>query len=96
MIGCPQLHTSTGSGNQSASVAMETRARLSLPIKFPFSMKVTHQSPDVTTLTLGSQDEHFGVPVSLVGHVGTVCLLQDAIQASHVAALHLPGETILR
>ncbi|KAK2169991.1 hypothetical protein LSH36_5g09019 [Paralvinella palmiformis] len=91
VIGCPQLHTTTASGNHPATVAMETKSRLALPFKLPLAMRVTHQSPEVLTLTLGGQDEHFGAPVSLVGHVGMVCLLQDAIQANQVSALYSPG-----
>lgn len=93
MIGCPQLHTTTASGNHPATVAMETKSRLALPFKLPLAMRVTHQSPEVLTLTLGGQDEHFGAPVSLVGHVGMVCLLQDAIQANQVSALYSPGQS---
>ncbi|KAM4026728.1 neurobeachin-like protein 2 isoform 3-T3 [Anomaloglossus baeobatrachus] len=45
----------------------------------------------VSTTVAGTQDTEWGTPTSLEGHLGTVSIFHDSIQAAHVKALYLAG-----
>ncbi|XP_044151242.1 neurobeachin-like protein 2 isoform X2 [Bufo gargarizans] len=45
----------------------------------------------VSTIVAGTQDTEWGTPTSLEGHLGTVSIFHDSIQAPHVKALYLAG-----
>ncbi|XP_072010630.1 neurobeachin-like protein 2 isoform X2 [Engystomops pustulosus] len=45
----------------------------------------------VSTIAAGTQDTEWGTPTSLEGHLGTVSIFHDSIQATHVKALYLAG-----
>lgn len=64
-----------------------------LPI--PSAMKSSvSQSTSVLSLTLGSQDEHWGVPFSLVGQVGSVCIFHDQLQLAQIKTLYASGRLV--
>ncbi|XP_066441347.1 neurobeachin-like protein 2 isoform X4 [Eleutherodactylus coqui] len=45
----------------------------------------------VSTIVAGTQDTEWGTPTSLEGHLGTVSIFHDSIQATHVKALYMAG-----
>ena len=89
-------------GNAPSSIAAESRtiSRLSgvfskLPLTAIKGMVSKGQSSTVLSLPLGQQDEHFGVPVSLVGQLASACILQEPLLDNSVRALFTQGRAAL-
>ncbi|KAG8429486.1 hypothetical protein GDO86_020073, partial [Hymenochirus boettgeri] len=45
----------------------------------------------VSVIVAGTQDTEWGTPTSLEGHLGTVSIFHDTLQANHVKSLYLAG-----
>ena len=80
-----------------ASAVPESKSRLSslmsfrLPIPNPIKGS-SSQSPEVVTMNLGTQDDHFGMPVCFRGQLGSVCVFAEALQPSQVKSLYTYGK----
>ncbi|XP_068687514.1 neurobeachin-like protein 1 [Montipora foliosa] len=66
--------------------------------KFHFSFPVSltglttePSSPHCSTIGAGSQDYVWGVPTSLQGQLGPVCVFSEGLQEQHIIALHTAG-----
>lgn len=63
--------------------------------KFPFSFSGSasdsNASPHCSTISAGSQDYVWGVPTSLQGQLGPVCVFSEGLQENFITALHAAG-----
>ena len=49
-------------------------------------------SPHCSTIASGSQDYVWGVPTSLQGQLGPVCVFNESLQENQITALHAAGK----
>ena len=52
---------------------------------------MTTQSDTVHTLEAGCQNDQFGVPISLIGQISSVCVFHEALTLNHVRNMYLLG-----
>ncbi len=91
---CPSPVSNIGEPSSSGTPANAPRSRLSVPgllsKVLPFTttrLSEAQQSAGVSVLPVGSQDQHFGAPISLSGQLGYVCVFHDALQANQIKTL---------
>lgn len=65
-------------------------SRRSFGLKSLFQKNNTNV-PGIKTIPLGTQDDQYGVPVTLNGQVGSVCIFHEAVTANQVRKLYTMG-----
>lgn len=73
----------------------ELEIKATTQFKFPFSFSGSTSdssaSPHCSTISAGSQDYVWGVPTSLQGQLGPVCVFSEGLQEYSITALHAAG-----
>lgn len=67
----------------------------SSPRKFTFTFPGLSEtvSPHCNTIAAGSQDYVWGIPTSLQGQLGPVCVFSEGLQENYITALHAAGRS---
>lgn len=74
---------------------MNTRSgqkRFTFPLSFP-GLSTEPSSPHCSTISAGAQDYVWGVPTSLHGQLGPVCVFSEGLQENYITALYVAGKT---
>ncbi|XP_031760024.1 neurobeachin-like protein 2 isoform X1 [Xenopus tropicalis] len=88
------------SPNHAPDLTFASHSALSRSQSFPASAPVhgwgqgsaqNSREAQVSVIVAGTQDTEWGRPTSLEGHLGTVAIFHDTLQANHVKALYLAG-----
>ena len=93
-IGSPGVKiTSSDQSQQLFQQLTESKMKFpSMNLKLPFQGQNKAQTDiTVNSIAMGTQDETWGSPVSLQGHLGYVCIFHEAIQLGQVQSLHNLG-----
>lgn len=79
---------------------MELDVKATPQFKFPFSFSGSASdsstSPHCSTISAGSQDYVWGVPTSLQGQLGPVCIFSEGLQENSITALHVAGNDTVK
>ncbi|KAK3083537.1 hypothetical protein FSP39_025014, partial [Pinctada imbricata] len=75
--------------DQNASAAPDVKSRS--PFKLLFQRQSGALDPDITTVPMGTQDDVWGLPITMHGQLGSVCIFHDVVQPGQVKAMFNAG-----
>ena len=98
-IGCVGDRAGGGDGDVAASPRSSRLHMPALPFRWSLSSPLRRsasQSCAVATVPAGSQDDQYGTAVAFTGQIGSLYVLQEALLAAQVRALHHLGTYVRR
>ncbi|RMX38939.1 hypothetical protein pdam_00016423 [Pocillopora damicornis] len=89
-IGSGSLQTNSSPQEYQDVNTRSSQKRFTFPLSFP-GLSTEPSLPHCSTISAGAQDYVWGVPTSLHGQLGPVCVFSEGLQENYITALYVAG-----